>query len=137
MKPVLLILLLAFSSPALTQRREQTCFNYEPDAVTLSGTIKPRTFAGAPNYESVAKGDAREDVWLLELRKPICVAAKGDSEAENDVTEVQLVFSEGQKQYDRYRSLRGRRVTVIGTLFHAETGHHHTKILLTVTDISR
>jgi hypothetical protein len=137
MKPILLIILLAVCHPALTQRRERICLNYEPDTVTLSGAIKPRTFAGPPNYQSVAKGDAREDVWLLELRKPICVSEKTDAEGEKNVTEVQLVFLEGQKQYDRYRSFRGRRATVTGTLFHAETGHHHTKVLLKVTDISR
>src|SRR5258705_6434133 len=46
-----------------------------------------------------------------------------------------FVFPKGQSQYDTYRSLLGRRVIASGTLFRAHTGHHHTKVLLTVTDI--
>lgn len=131
---LLLIISLVSQMPVAAQ---QTCLNYEPDVVTLTGIIKVRTVPGPPNFESVAKGDAREVIWLVQLTKPICVSAKGDAEAENNVTDLQLVFPEGQKQYNEYRSLKGRRVSITGTLFHAETGHHHTKVLLTVTNIRK
>ena len=132
------LLVLSFPSQSLAQRRRaQACLSYEPELVTVTGTIRTRTFAEPPNYESDAKGDAREDVWVVRLAKPLCVSAKGDAEAEKNVTDLQLVFPEGQKQYDQYRSLKGRRVSIKGTLFHAETGHHHTKVLLTVTSIRK
>jgi hypothetical protein len=115
----------------------QGCVQYEPDVVTLTGTIKQHTLPGAPNYESVAKGDTPERVWVLHLARRICVAANADSEKEENVSDLQLVLPDGQKQYRRYRSLLGRRVSVSGTLFHAQTGHHHTKVLLTVSDIKR
>ena len=137
MKALVFLLALTLSAPAFTQRRQATCLNYEPAMVTLTGTIKPRTFAGPPNYESIKKGDAREDVWLLQLTKPICMSASGDAEAEKNVTNLQLVFSEGEQQYKQYRALKDRRVTVTGTLFHQTTGHHHTKVLLTVTRIKK
>jgi hypothetical protein len=65
------------------------------------------------------------------------VNGNGDSEAEKNVINLQLVFLEGQKQYNKYSSLQGRRVAVTGTLFHASTGHHHTKVLFTVTSIKK
>jgi len=137
LKATLFIALLTLSGPNPTRPTEYGCFDYERDTVKLSGTILTHVFPGPPNYESVAKGDAREQAWVLQLSKPICTSASADIEAEKDVRDLQLVFPEGQKQYDEYRSWKGRRVVVTGTLFHAETGHHHTKVLLTVTDIKK
>jgi hypothetical protein len=88
---------------SLVQPANQACVSYEPEAVKLSGVIKEHTFAGPPNYESVAKGD------------------------------VQLLLP--RKQYGK--SLLGRKVVVRGTLFRGHTGHHHTKVLLTVIGITR
>jgi hypothetical protein len=93
---LLLLIATGTYAPLSAQRRAHACVNYEPEIVTLTGTIRTRTFAGPPNYESVAKGDAREDVWLLRLAKPLCVAAKDDAKAEKKVTDLQLVFPEGQ-----------------------------------------
>jgi hypothetical protein len=107
----------------------QKCVSYEPEAVTLTGTIRRHTFPGPPNFESVAKGDQAERVWVLHLANPICVNASTDSEKETGVSDIQLVLT----KYDK--SLVNRRVAVSGTLFHAETGHHHTKVLLTVNEI--
>src|SRR5215203_5487448 len=113
------------------------CVTYEPNSVVLQGTMRPHTFPGRPNYESVAKGDEAERVWVLHLTKPICVAASADWEKQDNVSDIQLVFAEGQNQYDRYRSLLGGRIIATGTLFRAHTGHHHTKVLLIVTEINR
>lgn len=132
-----LILLLAATTAASSSDVTQGCLNYERETVTLRGRITRRTFAGPPNYESIVKGDDREQVWLLHLPKPICVAAGADSPKETSVSDVQVVFSEGKPQYDKYRSLVGHRVIASGTLFHAITGHHHTKVLLTVDRIKK
>lgn len=113
----------------------QTCVVSEPDEVSLTGTIRRRTFAGPPGYESVAKGDQPERVWVFRLTKPICVSARGYWEEKN-VSDLQLVFAGAQKDYARYRPLLGRRVTIKGSLFRAQTGHHHTNVLLTVSRIS-
>ena len=122
---VILLLLLTTS---------QTCLSYEPDTVVLKGTIRRHTFAGPPNYESVAKGDQAERVWLLHLSQPICVSASSDWEKETGISDLQLVFA-NRGQYDK--SLLGRKVDVTGTLFRAHTGHHHTKVLLTVSSIKK
>src|SRR5262245_39756829 len=129
------IILLATLSETSTPWSAQRCLTYEPSVVVLQGTIRQHTFAGPPNYESVAKGDEHEDVWVLHLSKSICVSASEDSEKENNVSQIQLVFLKGQKQYDQYRPLLGQKVMVTGTLFQQHTGHHHTRVLITVDNI--
>ena len=125
---LLFILLLTQPTPRSTT---QTCLNYEPDVITVTGTLQQQTFAGPPNYESVGKGDAAEKVLILRADNAICVNANTDNQQEKDVSDLQLVVA-GQKQYRKYKSLVGRKVTVTGTLFQAHTGHHHTRVLLTV-----
>ena len=120
-----LILLLLLSTP-------QTCLTYEPDTVVLKGTIRRHTFAGPPNYESVAKGDQAETVWLLHLTQPICVSASSDWEKETGVSKLQLMFA-NSSQYDK--ALLNGKVDVTGTLYHQHTGHHHTKVLIKVNSI--
>ncbi len=119
-----LVLLLLLAMPP--------CVSYEPDVVVLKGTIRRHTFPGPPNYESVAKGDLVETVWLLHLTQPICVSASSDWEKETGVSGLQLVFA-NSSQYDK--SLLGRKVVVTGTLYHQHTGHHHTKVLIKVSSI--
>jgi hypothetical protein len=123
----LVLLLLLTMPPALDQK----CASYEPDQVVLKGTIRRHTFPGPPNYESVAKGDRAERVWLLHLAQPICVSANSESEKETGVSDVQMVV----EKYDK--TLVGRKVVATGTLFHWQTGHHHTKVLLKVRSIRR
>jgi len=47
------------------------------------------------------------------------------------VSDLQLVT----EKYDK--ALVGRKVVATGTLFRAHTGHHHTKVLLTVNSRRR
>lgn len=131
---LMLFILLTTSGPSSPA---QPCVAYEPDTVSLTGTIKPRTFAGSPNFESVARGDQPEHVWVLRLARPICVSASGDQGEEKNVSDLQLVFTDAEKDYYRYRSFLGRRVIVSGSLFQAHTAHHHTKVLLTVKRINK
>ncbi|HSE16279.1 MAG TPA: DUF4431 domain-containing protein [Pyrinomonadaceae bacterium] len=132
----LLFLILLITTEPARPVAPQSCLSYEPDTVSLKGKIKRRTFAGPPNYESVAKGDRPERMWVLHLSRPICVSASGDRQEEKNVSDLQLVFK-GAEDYRRYRSFVGKRATVDGTLFHAQTGHHYTPVLLTVTRISK
>lgn len=133
----LFLFLCAIWSPlSFTGERFQGCLNYEPDSVALTGTIKRKTFPGPPNYQSVAKGDEPEVVWVLYLKRPICVRGDNENEGERNVSTIQLVFTD-PGQYQRYRSLLGQPVSVEGKLFHAQTGHHHTDVLMTVGNIKK
>lgn len=139
MKLVLLPLLLlpvlaAFAWPTSAQTR---CLSYEPKEVKLRGTIIRRTFPGRPNYESVRHGDEPETYWILRMKRAICVNTSADWERERHVSDLQLVFMKGVSQYKLYRRMLGRRVVVSGTLYHGNTGHHHTKVLVTVKAIKK
>ena len=130
--------------------------SYEPKVVTLTGTIVTQVFPGAPNYESVAKGDKPEKAWILHLHTPIQLdaaknAAKNNNDAEKNVREVQLVLGfdvknsnadpdkTAKSQYKIWEPLTHKGITTLATgkLFHSQTGHHHTRILMTVQDLQR
>jgi len=131
-KRVWLVVFLYFLFPSLVGAQ---CLQYEPQVSKLNGTISRKTFPGRPNYESTALGDTSETVWILHLARPICVAEGegGINEAVKGVGSVQLVLS--SDQYKTYKDKVGKPVTATGTLFHSHTGHHHTKVLLTVSDL--
>jgi hypothetical protein len=131
------------NSETVTQRADAgrpssaACLQYE-DHVVLRGIIERASFPGPPGYTSIAKGDARETYWLLRLEQAICVdASPGEfaDQAHSNVRRIQLVFLEEDAPYDKYRHLLGHKVEATGTLFGAITGHHHTDVLLTVTDL--
>jgi hypothetical protein len=112
-----------------------TCdsLTYEPDTVRLSGRLERHTYPGRPNYESIAKGDEAETGFYLRPEEPICLShgkTDIDDEPATGVKLVQLVLD--ARGYDRLRPRLGQRVTVRGTLFHSETGHHHATLLLWV-----
>lgn len=119
---------------ALTHSVSAQCLSYEPKVQSLSGVILRRTFPGPPSYSSIKAGDEAERYWILRLTKPICVdAADEPNIAEKSQKELQLVLDE--IQYKEYRDLLGKNVTVTGTIFHSHTGHHHKKLLFTVSSI--
>lgn len=114
------------------------CLPYEPGIVSLSGTLVRLDFPGPPNYESIEHGDARETTWLLRLDRAACTeAGKNDNEpARLGLDRMQLVFLDGARDFEKYRPLMGKHVTARGTLFHQLTGHHHTEVLLTVSELA-
>jgi uncharacterized protein DUF4431 len=117
---------------------QSECLSYEPAVVTLSGTLVRKTFPGAPNYESVKKGDKPETSWFLDLPESVCV---NEDKTEPDLNpkqsaihEIQLVFQ--PEQYQKHKGMVGRKVLATGTLFGEHTGHHHTTVLLTARTLN-
>lgn len=130
------LLFIAGALAVMSGSLQAQCLDYEPAVVSLSGTLVRQIFPGPPNYKSVAHGDAAERVWILRLRKPICVNVADHFDIhENGQKQVQLVLE--PERYKRFRNLVGKQVTVMGTLFHAHTAHHHKKLLLTATKMRR
>ena len=132
---ILLLLLAAGFSTA----SGQNCFEYGP-SVTLTGTVSSRVFAGPPNYESIKRGDRKETATILNLASPVCTSTTSNTAdsfdvAETDIREVQLVITKPE-DWKTLKRLRGKPVVVTGTLFHAHTGHHRTKILITVDELN-
>ena len=108
------------------------CLEYEPKVVRLSGVLRRETYPGRPNYESIKRGDEAETIWVLRLKKSICVVTSSIDAAEvgeKNQKEIQLVLESAQ--YKRYRNLLRQKVIVSGTLFHWNIGHHHKPLLLT------
>jgi hypothetical protein len=124
------ISLAAVAAPA----QGSDCLRYEPEDVTLAGTLQLQVYPGPPHYKSFDTGDQPESVWMLTLAQPLCVdATPGDlaNVAMQGVARVQVVprapFSV---------SYNGRRAHVQGTLFHAHGGHFHADILLRATSVT-
>lgn len=117
--------------PSLAQRPQLT---YGSEKTTLTGRLISRTFYGPPNFGETPKIDARERQTILILDSAVDVIAASHNpteETERRVTEVSLVLDKPVGH------LIGRRVTVNGPLFHAHTGHHHTKVLMSVSSLKR
>jgi hypothetical protein len=127
------MLLLISAAPALAQQ----CLSYEPAEVNLAGRISRRTFPGPPNYQSIRRGDRPETSWVLHLSQPVCVTGNTNefNEAERRVTDLQLILE--PEEYKRFSKFVGtkRSVIVSGMLTHAQTGHHHTSVLMDVSNI--
>jgi len=116
----------------------QSCLPFEPKVVTLSGTLTVRAFPVRPNYEDTLRGDEPKRVWILRLDRAVCVEPDSASRPLNDpqdnVRDIQLAVV-GDSLVPRVRSLVGHRITARGQLFSAETGHHHTAVLLLLRDL--
>jgi hypothetical protein len=126
---VLAFLFLA-SCSVEAQRRQ---LHYEPEKVTLTGRLVYRVFYGPPNYGENPKTDSRETQPILILDAPVDVVANGGDptdQTERGVKRITLVGHSTSR-------FIGKRIAVEGTLFHANTGHHHTKVLMTVAFIKR
>ncbi len=96
--------------------------------------VRRVVFPGRPNYESIKDGDGPEPYWVLFLSEAICVDEDPTSEinrAETNVKKLQLNVD----SYERYRGSLEKNATVRGSLTHRITGHHHTEVLMNVTEI--
>ncbi|MFZ2269487.1 MAG: DUF4431 domain-containing protein [Azonexus sp.] len=106
------------------------CAPYDVEGITLSGKVVLRTFFGPPNYGENPETDARETQALLQLDQPLCTLAseERDEPAERNQRLVTLVPMGGLslKQY------AGKHVSVQGSLYHADNGHHRTPVLIAI-----
>jgi len=111
---------------------EPDCLRYNQDGIILTGRMVLQTFFGPPNYGENPETDSKETQALLKLDKPICVSKdrKNYEEAESSQTEVTLVPI-GKINFNQYAE---KHIRVSGSLFHSFTGHHHTSVLISVTE---
>jgi hypothetical protein len=87
-------------------------------------------FPGAPNFESIAAGDAEERTFIVELPSAACIDDGGDFA---DPTEkfVTVQVSGGRESMSAVlKAAIGRRVVVEGEGFASHTGHHHTPLVV-------
>jgi hypothetical protein len=126
MKSIIVVFSIGYCSLA-----HGACLSYH-DKVIITGNLSQHTFPEQPNYASIANGDAPSTYFFLTPPMPVCVQAGNIDENELDepeVTRIQLVFYK-DGSYARLRPFLGKKVTCKGGIFHAITGHHHSKVLL-------
>jgi hypothetical protein len=112
-------------------------YHYEPQTAELRGTIELQTFPGRPGYESIKNGDEVERGWYLRLERPIEVI-KDDKDADpNASTEKNIKILQMAMKNDvpTDQIPLGKEVCVSGRLFHAISGHHHSRVLIEVQRI--
>lgn len=129
-----LLLLIGVSTSASAQE----CLEYGP-TVSLTGTLRSKVFPGPPNYESIKRGDRAETAMIVRLAAPICTTSKEKipddlSIPETDIRDVQLVITTPAHWKIAKRFL-GKPLVISGTLYHAHTGHHRTKVLMMVSEL--
>ena len=103
--------------------------------IELRGVLTSETFPGPPNYTSISEGDRPETYFFITLRSPLCVPS-GTSELEpwiDQVRTIQLIFNfaTARSPYDALRPRLNKTVKCSGLLWPAETGHHHSIVVLT------
>jgi hypothetical protein len=127
-----LVALAILTWAALVRADAQSCAAL--DTLTVEGELLRRTFPGPPNYESVASGDSPETVWILLLDRSMCFRAPGTEpatvEVQQDVLLLQLILPSPPAASQRLRERQ--RVSIRALPFFAETGHHHTPVMLQV-----
>lgn len=69
----------------------------------------------------------------MQLASPITVQGSPEEATEKGV--VLLHMSLDEKMMKTFKSLKGKRVAVTGTLFHSDNGNHQTNVLVHPTDI--
>ena len=115
---------------------------YAPEITAIEGILERQTFPGPPNYESIFKGDTVERGWYLRLNQPIDVASSAfssklnDDELEKNVQIMQIVVMTNEQAKQLKNIPSGKRLTIRGTLFHQLTGHHHSRVLISVNNFS-
>lgn len=135
---VLSIVLSVTSHMDCLAQRNRKLLKYEPEKVTLVGRVVLKTFYGPPNYGENPKTESKESQYVLLLDSPVDVIGSLNDPgnvAERGVRKVTLLVLDFKSH--PVEPWRGRRVAVEGSLFHANTGHHHTKVLIEVASIRK
>ena len=107
------------------------------DNTTLQGIVVVRTYAGPPNYRNTNRGDTPERTRVLNLSETLCVSAhpsNSDNPANLRTKAVQLVFVDSNERIADM-PLTNFKAAVTGKLFSAQSGHHHTRVLLEVNEL--
>ncbi len=111
---------------------------FEPNISILEGTVITRLHDVPPNFGEDPDNDEEEYPFILLLDNPINIVAKETdtiNSSISNISEIQLVLK-GNPDVDMAKQYKNKQIKVQGTLFSAFTGHHHTKVLMVVDDLS-
>ena len=128
---LLAILALAFLWAGFCPANGAGPFTYNTGC-TLEGKLVTATADPSDTWD-----EKPHDFPALALGAPISVERDPNDEfgdPESGVQTIQLVLSAPLMK--EFKSLKGRAVSIRGKLFHAQTGHHFTPVLLEVESIA-
>ena len=114
--------------------------HFAPEIVELTGRLEQQTFPGLTGYASIKEGDEAERGWYLRLSESISVRPNKppvdpNERIENNVKILQMVLD--PEKLEVWKALKvAKKVRVKGTLFVAWTGHHHSRVLIEVDQVS-
>jgi len=120
---VALLLMLSMAMVRVSIAKEYK--TYEP--IVLTGDVQYEMFKDA--------NDKPERAIILILSKPIDVAEDEYGYANKNVRKIQIVLVADPMKNVMSKTEKlivGRHVKINGTLFHSQTAHHHTPVLIEV-----
>lgn len=116
-------------------------FFFEPSISEIKGLLTINSFYGPPNYGDTPDQDKIERVWILVLENPINVHQlkpdldEGDSNStQYNIDRIQLSVGKHNNELEKYK---GKEITLKGTFWGANTGHHFTPVLMNVITIMK
>ena len=132
-----LILIAAGAQPVARPGVADSCYHYRPASVSLTGRLIQRTLPGPPNYQSIARGDRPQVVYLLILDAPICTLADYKDSPNTDPFQGQdtIHVRRTEATWRDVRRLTGRRVVVTGTLAEWALGADRTPVVIDPTEL--
>lgn len=137
---ILLLIALFCLTPSYLLAKNKIVY-FEPKTVELDGIIRILTFPGQPNYENIKNGDADETGPYLILKNPVDVnlalnGKTGNNEPTKNIKLIQLIVQNDSDLKKLKKLNDGYKAHIVGTLFSAQTGHHHARVLLRVNKIN-
>ena len=132
---VIAAFLLAFSHVTSAQvtghRTTDGCVSVAgASSVTAEGRLTLRRFAGPPNYENIAAGDAEERTFILRLPRSACIDDGGEFADPRERFATVHVSPSEEALLAVLSAAIGRHVIVSGQGFAAHTGHHHAPLVV-------
>jgi hypothetical protein len=114
---------------------EAACVKLDSAAANYVGMVVPTMFFGAPNFGEDPVHDERGTYPVLVLDRPLrfCDTLQWAEERDPHVVHrMQMIF---HKQ-PFGANWNGKHVSVRGTLFEAQTAHHHTPVMLDTIEVT-
>jgi hypothetical protein len=99
------------------------------DAIVLQGKLVLKEFFGPPNYGENPGTDKIETYYILVLFEPLLINLQGHIET---IFELQVIFNSREVNMN----IDSTSVyTIVGNLLKAQSGHHHTEVVVILSGI--
>lgn len=122
-----------------TSAQDNHWLSYGPAVVELEGKLIAEFRYGPPNFGENPKTDAKLRVPILMLTRPINVRGNPqdplNAESVVRIRRIQVILLGAEDVAIPYKQFIGKKLRVKGTLVHAHTGYHFTKVVMLVRSV--